>query len=71
MMFSYLCMLQSAESIVTYHFFSSQVLLKEFLRGNINNVWKVYKLADFTEHWIFSMKHEMKNESKNQPPDVV
>lgn len=62
MMFSYLCMLQSAESVVTYHFFSQPSLLKDFLRANINNVWKIYKLSDVTEYWVSSMKHEMKKD---------
>lgn len=70
-MFSYLCMLQSAESVVTYHFFASQSVLKPFVRSNINNIWKIYKLSDVTEYWVSSMKHEMKNESENQSPDVV
>lgn len=67
MMFQYLCMLQSAESIVTYHFFSDKNLLFDFVKGNIDNIWKIYRLGDVTEYWVYSMKREIENESQNQP----
>lgn len=69
-MLKYLCVLQTAESIFTYHFFASSDILKEFVKEHLNQVWKIYKLGDVTEYWLYFIKETVDIENKNQSADV-
>lgn len=69
-MFNYVCILQSPNFVITYHFFSDNTLLLTFAKQNIDRVWKIYKLEDVTDYWVYSMKATLEIENQNKSANV-
>lgn len=69
-MFNYVCILQSPNFVVTYHFFSDHMLLLTFVKLHIDHVFKIYRLTDLTELELFQAKVALEIENKNKPANV-
>lgn len=71
-MFTHLCVLHDTGDYgFDYHFFSDQTLLLVFVKKNVDRVWKIYKLNDATDYWLYNVKETLERENQNKSTDVV